>query len=51
MKKLTKEEETMQKDKSQKQRDKINELAMMNIQDHDNNNNNRDKNLSGVDIN
>jgi len=31
MKKLTKEEETMQKDKSTKQRDKINELAMINI--------------------
>lgn len=44
MKKLTKEEETIQKDKSQKQRDKINELAMINIQDHDN------KDQNGVDI-
>jgi len=47
MKKLTKEEETMQKDKSTKQRDKINELAMINIQDHDNENQFTD----GVDIN
>ena len=47
MKKLTKEEENMQKDKSTKQRDRINELALINIQDHDNDN----QGMSGVDIN